>query len=70
MSLPIPDNKKKKPIPSFDEVMKEQYTPPKIPSYDEVMSESPKKKLVAKAYRVANQVVQHLRLKKNYQQYF
>ena len=45
MSLPIPDNKKKKPIPSFDEVMKEQYTPPKIPSYDEVMSESPKKKV-------------------------
>ena len=56
MSLPIPDNKKKKPIPSFDEVMKEQYTPPKIPSYDEVMSESPKKKLVAHAIVTGKQI--------------
>ena len=42
MSLPIPDKKKK--VPSFDEVMKGYYQPPKVPSYDEIMGMGSKKK--------------------------
>lgn len=42
MSLPIPDKKKR--IPSFDEVMKDDYQPPKVPSYDEVMGNDNSKK--------------------------
>jgi len=42
MSLPV---EKKKKVPSFDEVMKEDYQPPKLPYYDEVMGETSKKKV-------------------------
>ena len=44
MSFPIDDKKKKKvKVPSFDEVMKDDYKPPQVPSYDEIMGTSEKK---------------------------
>src|SRR5690606_29092633 len=42
--LPVDDKKKKKvKVPSFDEVMKDDYKPPQVPSYDEIMGTSEKK---------------------------